>query len=197
MTAYVARRLIQTIGLLFLLSVVLFALVNLAPGGPLAGHGQSRHINPEKVELLKRQFGLDKPLPTQYLIWLVGNDWMEVDLDGDGIAESRGTRKGILRGDFGFSFRTRNPVLDRNRSAAAQYHLPDGYHHAGGSVDRHPDWHHLRHSPIFFLRHRGHNLLVRRASHPGILAGIAADPDLLRLAEKPVHGRGHCCPPAA
>jgi peptide/nickel transport system permease protein len=112
MTAYVARRLIQTIGLLFLLSIVLFALVNLAPGGPLAGHGQSRHIDPAKIELLKRQFGLDKPLPTQYLIWLVGNNWMKVDLNGDGIAESYGTRKGILRGDFGFSFRTRNPVIE-------------------------------------------------------------------------------------
>jgi peptide/nickel transport system permease protein len=112
MTAYIARRLIQTIGLLFLLSIVLFALVNLAPGGPLAGHGQSRHIDPAKIELLKRQFGLDKPLPTQYLIWLVGNNWMKVDLNGDGIAESYGTRKGILRGDFGFSFRTRNPVIE-------------------------------------------------------------------------------------
>lgn len=112
MAAYVARRLIQTVALLFLLSIVLFALVNLAPGGPLAGQGQSRHINPEKVELLKRQFGLDKPLPTQYLIWLVGNDWMKVDADGDGFAESLGKRKGILRGDFGFSFRTRNPVLE-------------------------------------------------------------------------------------
>jgi peptide/nickel transport system permease protein len=112
MAAYIARRLIQTAALLFLLSMVLFALVNLAPGGPLAGHGQSRHINPEKVELLKRQFGLDKPLPTQYLIWLVGNDWMRVDTDGDGIAESAGARRGILRGDFGFSFRTRKPVLE-------------------------------------------------------------------------------------
>ena len=111
MTTYIARRLIQTIGLLFLLSIVLFALVNLAPGGPLAGQGQSRHINPEKVELLKRQFGLDKPLPTQYVIWLVGNDWMQVDANGDGIPDSYGTRKGILRGDFGFSFRTRQPVL--------------------------------------------------------------------------------------
>jgi peptide/nickel transport system permease protein len=111
-TAYVARRLMQTIALLFLLSIVLFALVNLAPGGPLAGQGQSRHINPEKVEILKRQFGLDKPVPAQYLIWLVGNDWMKVDRDGDGFAESNGTRKGILRGDFGFSFRTRNPVLE-------------------------------------------------------------------------------------
>jgi peptide/nickel transport system permease protein len=111
MTTYIVRRLIQTIGLLFLLSIVLFAMVNLAPGGPLAGQGQSRHINPEKVELLKRQFGLDKPLPTQYLIWLVGNDWMQVDANGDGIPESYGTRRGILRGDFGFSFRTRQPVL--------------------------------------------------------------------------------------
>jgi peptide/nickel transport system permease protein len=111
MATYITRRLIQTIGMLFLLSIVLFALVNLAPGGPLAGQGQSRHVSPEKVAILKRQFGLDKPLPTQYLIWLVGNDWMKVDADGDGIEESYGTRQGILRGDFGFSFRSRQPVL--------------------------------------------------------------------------------------
>jgi len=90
----------------------MFALVNLAPGGPLAGHGQSRHIRPERVETLKRQFGLDKPLHMQYLIWLVGNDWMQVDLNGDGVLDEKGVRKGILRGDFGFSFRTRQPVLD-------------------------------------------------------------------------------------
>jgi peptide/nickel transport system permease protein len=111
MTHFLTRRLFQTIGLLFLLSIILFALVNLAPGGPLAGQGRSRHISPERVELLKRQFGLDQPLPTQYLIWLVGNDWMKVDNDGDGVEESYGTRQGILRGDFGFSFRTRQPVL--------------------------------------------------------------------------------------
>jgi peptide/nickel transport system permease protein len=111
MATYIARRLIQTIGLLILLSIVFFALVNFAPGGPLAGQGQSRHIRPEKIEILKRQFGLDKPLPTQYLIWLVGNDWMKVDANGDGLAESYGTRQGILRGDFGFSFRSRLPVL--------------------------------------------------------------------------------------
>jgi peptide/nickel transport system permease protein len=90
----------------------MFALVNLAPGGPLAGHGQSRHIRAERVAMLKRQFGLDKPLPTQYLIWLVGNNWMKVDTNGDGVLEAYGTRKGVLRGDFGFSFRTRKPVLE-------------------------------------------------------------------------------------
>ena len=111
MTNYIARRLLQTIALLFLLSIVLFALVNMTPGGPLAGQGQSRHIQLEKAAILKRQFGLDKPLPTQYLIWLVGNDWMRVDANGDGIPDSYGTRQGILRGDFGLSFRTRQPVL--------------------------------------------------------------------------------------
>jgi len=110
-TAFLARRLLQTVALLFLLSIVLFALVNLAPGGPLAGQGQSRHVRPERAAILKRQFGLDKPLPVQYIIWLAGNDWMKVDADGDGIADSYGTRKGILRGDFGFSFRTREPAL--------------------------------------------------------------------------------------
>jgi peptide/nickel transport system permease protein len=112
MISYIARRLLQAIPMLFLLSVLLFALVNIAPGGPLAGHGRSRRINPEKAEQLKRQFGLDKPLPVQYLVWLIGNDWMQVDLDGDGSPDSYGARKGILRGDFGFSFRSRKPVIE-------------------------------------------------------------------------------------
>jgi peptide/nickel transport system permease protein len=98
--------------MMFVLSIVFFALVNLAPGGPLAGYGQARRIPPEEVARLKRQLGLNKPLPFQYVVWLVGNDWMKVDLDGDGIAESYGTRRGVLRGDFGYSFRTRKPVLE-------------------------------------------------------------------------------------
>lgn len=108
---YITRRLLQAVPMLFLVSVILFALVNLAPGGPMAGLSRSRP-KPGRIEMLKRQFGLDKPLPMQYVIWLIGNDWMKVDADGDGIAESRGERRGILRGDFGFSYRTRRPVLD-------------------------------------------------------------------------------------
>jgi peptide/nickel transport system permease protein len=112
MIQYLVRRLLQAIPMMFLISVVLFGLVNLAPGGPLAGQGQSRRMKPEKREQLERQFGLDKPLPVQYVVWLIGNDWMRVDADGDGVADSRGERRGILRGDFGFSFRTRQPVLE-------------------------------------------------------------------------------------
>ena len=111
MLNYIIRRLLQSVPMLFLLSLILFGLINIVPGGPLAGYGRTRRINPDKVEQLKRQFGLDKPLAVQYVIWLVGNDWMQVDADGDGIAESYGDRRGILRGDFGFSFRSRQPVL--------------------------------------------------------------------------------------
>lgn len=112
MLTYIIRRLMQAVPMLFLLSLILFALVNVVPGGPLAGYGRSRRINPEKTEQLKRQFGLDKPLPVQYVVWLVGNDWMRIDADGDGTLDSYGERHGVLRGDFGFSFRSRKPVLE-------------------------------------------------------------------------------------
>ncbi|MGW8143320.1 MAG: ABC transporter permease [Anaerolineales bacterium] len=112
MGAYIVRRLIQAVPMLLVISMILFALVNIAPGGPLSTQSRSKRIDPAKKESMKRLFGLDKPLPVQYVIWLVGNDWMRVDEDGDGIADGYGTRKGILRGDFGFSYRNRNPVLD-------------------------------------------------------------------------------------
>lgn len=97
--------------MLFILSVILFTLVNAAPGGPITAYA-GRRPRPEQVERLKRQFGLDQPLPLQYVYWLVGNDWTKIDTDGDGIQDEPGARKGILRGDFGFSYRTRQPVLD-------------------------------------------------------------------------------------
>jgi peptide/nickel transport system permease protein len=108
---YISRRLVQAAVIMFLLSILFFALVNLAPGGPLAGYGQARRVPPERITILKRQLGLDKPLPVQYMVWLVGNDWMKVDMDGDGTPDTFGTRRGVLRGDFGYSFRTRRPVL--------------------------------------------------------------------------------------
>jgi peptide/nickel transport system permease protein len=59
-----------------------------------------------------RQLGLDKPVYMQYIYWLVGNDWTKTDLNGDGIPETPGIRKGILRGDFGTSLANRGvPVL--------------------------------------------------------------------------------------
>jgi peptide/nickel transport system permease protein len=109
---YVVRRILQAIPILFIISIVLFILVNLAPGGPLGARGGSRRLRPEQVAILKRQFGLDQPIYMRYIYWLIGNDWQRIDTDGDGAADSFGQGKGIVRGDFGISYRTRTPVID-------------------------------------------------------------------------------------
>ncbi|MGD8752645.1 MAG: hypothetical protein PVG14_14540, partial [Anaerolineales bacterium] len=90
MAQYIVRRLLQAIPMLLLISILLFALVNIAPGGPLTTYSRSNRIAPEKKEAIRRSFGLDKPLPVQYIIWLVGNDWMAIDTDGNGITDSYG-----------------------------------------------------------------------------------------------------------
>ncbi|TEU12792.1 MAG: ABC transporter permease [Anaerolineales bacterium] len=109
MTRYIIRRLLQGILLLLIISVILFALIN-AMGDPLASFGGRSRIRSSDRERLTRQLGLDKPVLVQYAIWLIGNDWMDVDLDGDGVPDVKGTRRGILRGDWGNSFMEKRPV---------------------------------------------------------------------------------------
>ena len=109
MTRYIIRRLLQGVLLLFLISVVVFVLAN-EMGDPLASFGGRRRIRSSDRERLTRQLGLDKPITVQYLVWLIGNDWMEIDVDGDGLPDTMGTRKGILRGDWGKSFMQKRPV---------------------------------------------------------------------------------------
>ena len=111
MTRYIIRRLLQAIPLLIIISVILFVLAN-EMGDPLASFGGRRRIRSDDRERLTRKLGLDKPILVQYAIWLVGNDWMKVDIDGDGTPDEYGTRKGVLRGDFGKSFMEKRPVLE-------------------------------------------------------------------------------------
>jgi peptide/nickel transport system permease protein len=118
MGRYVIRRLLQAIPLLFIISIILFVL-SVEMGDPLATFGGRQVIKSEDRKRLTRQLGLDKPLSVQYIVWLVGNDWMMMDLNGDGkpdVDENGkliyGTRKGVLRGDLGTSFVTKQPVID-------------------------------------------------------------------------------------
>lgn len=112
MTRYIIRRLLQAIPLLFIISMVLFILM-MNMGDPLATMGGRRMTRASDRERLTRQLGLDKPLHIQYIYWLIGNDWEMLDYDGDGIPETPGARKGVLRGDFGVSIVSRGkPALD-------------------------------------------------------------------------------------
>jgi peptide/nickel transport system permease protein len=111
MTRYIIRRLLQAIPLLLIISAIIFLLIN-EMGDPLASFGGRRRIRSQDRERLTRQLGLDKPIMVQYVVWLIGNDWMKIDMDGDGIPETPGKRKGVLRGDFGKSLMERRPVLE-------------------------------------------------------------------------------------
>lgn len=112
MGRYIVRRLLQAIPLLFIISIIIFALLQ-GSGDPLATMGGRRTVRPEERERLARLLGLDKPVYMQYIYWLVGNDWQKIDVDGDGVPDTPGTRKGILRGDFGMSLVSRGePAFD-------------------------------------------------------------------------------------
>jgi peptide/nickel transport system permease protein len=111
MYRYIFKRILQAIPLLFVISIVLFFLMR-NMGDPIATMAGRNITRPSDRARLTRQLGLDKPIYLQYIYWLVGNDWTKTDMDGDGIEETPGIRKGILRGDFGTSIVNRGkPVL--------------------------------------------------------------------------------------
>lgn len=112
MVKYIARRILQAIPLLVIISFVLFAFAN-ALGDPLAVFAESRQRpTAEQREELRRRLGLDRPLIEQYIIWLIGNDWIVVGEDANG-QPVYGTREGVLRGDLGISYVTRQPAWTR------------------------------------------------------------------------------------
>ncbi len=89
-TRYIIRRGLQSLFLLWCISLVAFSIMHLAPGGPLAIMENPR-VSPEVVKAINASFGLNDPIPVQYVKWL-GN---------------------LLHGDFGRSFTDQRPVMDK------------------------------------------------------------------------------------
>ena len=89
MTEYLIRRLLQSVLVIFLITVVTFLLIHAAPGGPTQVF-LAPGLSPEAFEQQKHNLGLDKPLPVQYLRWV-----------GD-----------LLQGDLGYTFKNHLPVAD-------------------------------------------------------------------------------------
>jgi peptide/nickel transport system permease protein len=80
MTTYLIRRFIQMIFVVLLATMAIYGLLNLAPGGPMAGLNQigdrrSRFSEADRARL-EAYLGLDKPLVLRYLVWLIGEDWL-------------------------------------------------------------------------------------------------------------------------
>ena len=76
MITYVIRRLLIGILVLFLVSLIVFFSVRLLPGDPVliyvAGQAGGSTITQEKLDELRHEYGLDKPVPVQYLNWVTG-----------------------------------------------------------------------------------------------------------------------------
>lgn len=84
MTNYLIRRSIQMLFVVFLSSVAIYMLLNLAPGGPLAGirfasADVRSSVSESDIARLQAYLGLDKPLWLRYVSWLVGDDWLGAD----------------------------------------------------------------------------------------------------------------------
>ncbi len=90
MAAYALRRLLQFIPTIIGVTIIIFLLLNVLPGNAalMAAGEQDTNVDVRYVELMKKDWGLDKPLPERYLIYLGG----------------------LLAGDLGKSFLRREPV---------------------------------------------------------------------------------------
>ncbi|MBX3080225.1 MAG: ABC transporter permease [Anaerolineae bacterium] len=112
MSTYLVRRLLQAIPTIFGITAISFLLMLATPGDPITLITFNPNSTPEATAILRRQLGLDQPPLVQYLYWLVGNDWVKIDVDGDGVGDVYGTRRGVLRGDLGQSIGLKQPVID-------------------------------------------------------------------------------------
>ncbi|PUB10743.1 glutathione ABC transporter permease GsiC [Paenisporosarcina sp. OV554] len=89
MFRFVAKRLLEIIPILFLVTILIFLFVHLIPGDP-ARLVAGTDATIEDVEVVRKELGLDKPLHIQYFTYM-GN---------------------LLQGDFGTSLKTKRPVIE-------------------------------------------------------------------------------------
>ena len=95
MHRYFLRRIITMGVTLSVISLLVFIIIQLPPGDYLTTYiedlkAQGEIVDPKKIEFLRSQYGLDKSMSAQYLLWV----------------------SGMLQGDFGYSFEYNLPVAD-------------------------------------------------------------------------------------
>ena len=95
MAWHVFKRVLQSIPLLIGIATILFAVMHLAPGDPIEMYlqkrgavGSGRQFDPQLEQLIRHKYGLDRPLPVQYVVWL----------------------RNLAHGDLGESFQYHRPV---------------------------------------------------------------------------------------
>ncbi len=90
MRSYLARRALQALVVLVLVSLAGFSILHLAPGGPMAIYAMSPAMSSEDLQRLAQELGLDRPVHEQYVGWI----------------------RGIVSGNWGRSYRDGRLVLE-------------------------------------------------------------------------------------
>ncbi|HUG16452.1 MAG TPA: ABC transporter permease, partial [Thermomicrobiales bacterium] len=90
MGRYIIRRVLTAIPTLIAISMVIFGILALAPGDPLSDLALNPSVPPEVRQRIRENLGLEEPIPVRYAKWA----------------------SSLFSGDFGYSFRTRGPVID-------------------------------------------------------------------------------------
>lgn len=93
MIGYILRRILLTIPTIAVISLISFVIIQLPPGSWLDAHisrlmAEGQQVDEEQIAAIKAMYGLDKPMPVQYLDWVWGS----------------------LHGDFGVSYEWNEPV---------------------------------------------------------------------------------------
>ncbi|RQW03983.1 ABC transporter permease [candidate division KSB1 bacterium] len=86
---YFIRRFLSAVPVLLIITFATFALMQALPGGPLSAYENNPEIKAEDIARLRHELGLDRPIHIQYIRWL----------------------QNFLKGDWGYSYATKRPVL--------------------------------------------------------------------------------------
>ena len=95
MLTYLVRRILVMVPTLIAISIITFIIIQLPPGDYLTTminemQSQGENVDQSKIEALRAQYGLDRPMYEQYFHWVTG----------------------LLQGDYGYSFEYQLPVAD-------------------------------------------------------------------------------------
>ena len=95
MLNYVVKRILMMIPTLFVISIIVFVIIQLPPGDYLETYiaelqSQGESVDESKIAFLRQEYGLDKPMSEQYFVWV----------------------SGMLVGDYGYSFEYNLPVSE-------------------------------------------------------------------------------------
>ncbi len=112
MGKYILRRVLAAIPLLIIITIIVFFGMKLSGADPLAYLAADPRITEADRFMLEARLGLNDPIPVQFATWLIGDDFRQRDITGDGVPDEFGTQRGILRGDLGESIRYRRPVTE-------------------------------------------------------------------------------------